>query len=311
MAVYIDLTVSPERLRGTIYAGNVVVLSRLKAVIDFVDYTREQLLNLFAPHDPELAHEHFGPAEIAKMLGSWKPRFIHDDRSKDFVCAIIEEAGLSRARTHFDVPKPRTAFPVGHLTTGVAFAFPWHRDTWYSAPAQQINWWLPVYPVSENNAMSFDFHSFGRDVANNSSAFDYYVNNAGRFTTAQQVTKETQVRPGAVDHQPAREEIILPAPGEILLFSGAQLHKTIPNTSGRSRFSVDFRTVDVDDLLAGRGAVTVDAHCTGTSIRDFRNVGDGTSFEEELVTRLFGTPPPDALLVFGREHAQRTVATPG
>jgi hypothetical protein len=44
-----------------------------------------------------------------------------------------------------------------HLTTGVAFAFPWHRDTWYSAlRARQINWWLPIFPVRDDNAMSFD-----------------------------------------------------------------------------------------------------------------------------------------------------------
>jgi hypothetical protein len=34
--------------------------------------------------------------------------------------------GLPAEHTHFDLPKPRTSFPVGHLTTGVAFAFPWH-----------------------------------------------------------------------------------------------------------------------------------------------------------------------------------------
>ena len=33
-----------------------------------------------------------------------------------------------------------------------------------------------------------------------------------------------------------------------MLFSGAQLHASIPNTSGDARFSVDFRTVDVADL---------------------------------------------------------------
>ena len=57
------------------------------------------------------------------------------------------------------------------------------------------------------------------------------------------MTREVQARPGAVDHKPDQELVILPAPGEVLLFSGAQLHASIPNTSGRARFSVDFRTV--------------------------------------------------------------------
>jgi hypothetical protein len=92
--------------------------------------------------------------------------------------------------------------------------------------------------------------------------------------------------------------VVLPPPGGVLLFSGAQLHRSIPNTSGRSRFSVDFRTVDVADLRAGRGAPLVDVYCTGTAIRDFRNVADDGPFSEATVVELFGPPPPDSMLVF-------------
>ena len=294
-----DPEVSGDELRQQLYAGNLVVLTRLRALADFVDYTREELTGLFQPHDPEHVHEHIEPPEMAKILGTWKPRFIHSDKSKKLVRAIVEEAGFPAEETHYDLPKPRTSFPVGHLTTGVAFAFPWHRDVWYSAPAQQINWWLPVFPVREDNAMSFDLAHFDRGVPNSSDTFDYYQNNANRLTTATQVTKERQARPGALDHQPDQELIILPAPGAVLLFSGAQLHASTPNTSGRARFSVDFRTVFAPDLLAGRGAPLVDAYCTGTAIRDFVNVADEHRFDEELVRELYGAPPEDALLVFG------------
>ena len=113
------------------------------------------------------------------------------------------------------------------------------------------------------------------------------------------MTRERQARPGAIDHKPDQELIVLPAPGQVLLFSGAQLHTSTPNTSGRARYSVDFRTVYVPDLLAGRGAPLVDANCTGTAIRDFVNVADESRFDEELVVKLFGAPPADAMLVFG------------
>jgi hypothetical protein len=77
------------------------------------------------------------------------------------------------------------------------------------------------------------------------------------------------------------------------------LHASTPNTSGRARFSVDFRIVNVPDLLAGHGAALVDAHCTGTAIRDFVNVADEGTFHEDTVVKLFGAPPPGAMLVFG------------
>ena len=306
MTVFVDPDVTADALREQLYAGNLVVLTGLQAVSNLAEYTREQLTELFRPHDPEHAHEHFDKAEMAKLLGSWKPSFIHSDRSKSLTRDIIKEAGLPAEFTHYDVPKPRTSFPVGHLTTGVAYAFPWHRDVWYSAPAQQINWWLPVFAAREDNSMSFDLPSFGRRVANSSGSFDYYENNARRLTAATSVTKEQQARPGAADHEPVHELVVLPAPGAVLLFSGAQLHTSIPNTSGRARYSIDFRTVDARDLKAGRGAPLVDVQCIGTAIRDFRNVADGRNFDEQTVTDLFGAPPPDALLVFGESEAERS-----
>jgi hypothetical protein len=305
MNILTDPAMSGDDLRQQLYTGNLVILTRLHALSDFVDSTREELTELFKPYDPEHVHEHIDPPEMAKILGGWKPRFIHAERSRKLVRAIIQEAGFSPGDTHYDLPKPRTSFPVGHLTTGVAFAFPWHRDVWYSAPAQQINWWFPIFPVHNDNAMSFDSASFDRAVANSSDTFDYYQNNASRLTTATQVTRERQARPGALNHKPDQELVILPAPGQVLLFSGAQLHASIPNTSGRARFSVDFRTVNVPDLMAGRGAPLVDVHCTGTAIRDFINVADESSFDEQTVIELFGAPPPDAMLVFGTSETDQ------
>ena len=81
-------------------------------------------------------------------------------------------------------------------------------------------------------------------MPNTFSGFDYYKNNAVRLTTATQVTAERQSRPGAVDHQPLRNWSRFRPPGGAPLFSGAQLHTSITNTSGRARYSVDFRTVE-------------------------------------------------------------------
>ena len=298
MTLFVNPDAPASTLRQTIYRGDLVVLTNLHSVTQFVDYTREQLVDLFKPYDPEHAHERIDKAEMARLLGSWKPRFIHSLRSKDLICKIIREAGFCAERTHYDVPKPRTSFPVGHLTTGIAYAFPWHRDVWYGAPAQQINWWLPVFAVRDDNSMRFDLGNFDRSVTNSSGQFDYYRNNTARLNTASQISGEQQVRPAALSYSPVDELVVVPAPGAVMLFSGAQLHSSIPNTSGRARFSVDFRTVDVADLNAGRGAQLVDTHCTGTAIRDFRRVADGAPFDEDTVTRLFGVPPPGSTLVF-------------
>lgn len=298
MSILIDPDLHAGGLRQHLYAGDLIVLTRLQAVADFAEYTCDELCDLFRPDDPEYVHEHIEPAEMARILGAWKPRFIHAERSRQLVRAIIAEAGFDPADTHYNVPKPRTSFPVGHLTAGVATGFPWHRDTWYSAPAQQLNWWLPVFPVRADNAMAFDLASFGRAVLNDSGTFDYYRHNAARSGMAAQVTRHTAARPEAAGHVPGWKTIVLPAPGQVLLFSGAQLHATIPNTFWLSRYSVDFRTVNVPDLIAGRGAPMTDVFCTGTAIRDFVSVASDSALDEGLVRQLYGDPPEDALLVF-------------
>ena len=53
----------------------------------------------------------------------------------------------------------------------------------------------------------------------------------------------------------------------------------------------------------------VDVHCTGTAIRDFRNAAGGSAFDEHTVTKLFGPPPNDAMLVFGVAEAERSAGS--
>jgi hypothetical protein len=68
-----------------------------------------------------------------------------------------------------------------------------------------------------------------------------------------------------------------------VVFSAAHMHSTVPNTTGRARYSIDFRTVNRADLESGRSAPNVDSACTGTSLRDFVRGRDGERLPEEVV----------------------------
>jgi hypothetical protein len=73
--------------------------------------------------------------------------------------------------------------------------------------------------------------------------------------------------------------------GGILIFSAAQLHSTVPNTTKRTRFSIDFRTVNIDDLVDGLGAPNVDSECTGTTLGDYVRASDLEPLPDELIER--------------------------
>ena len=72
-------------------------------------------------------------------------------------------------------------------------------------------------------------------------------------------------------------------PASTLMFSGAHLHSTVPNTSGRTRFSIDFRTINLSDLVNRVGAVEIDDGSTGTTARDFLRLTDRSQLPEDVV----------------------------
>ena len=74
---------------------------------------------------------------------------------------------------------------------------------------------------------------------------------------------------GKIDKRGAWPVVI--EPGELLSFSGAHLHASIPNNTDVVRFNLETRTVCLDDLLENRGAPDIDhaapRHPTGWFVR--------------------------------------------
>jgi hypothetical protein len=63
----------------------------------------------------------------------------------------------------------------------------------------------------------------------------------------------------------------------------AQRHSTVPNGSAVTRFSVDFRAVNVDDVAGLIGAPNIGFECTGTALRDLLRASDLARLPDELV----------------------------
>ena len=166
--------------------------------------------------------------------------------------------------------------PAGYLNAGLAYQFHPHRDTWFSAPHQQLNWWLPVYPIESENSMAFHPQFFDQPVRNSSAGYDYEEwNRTGRKQASKQVTKETREQPKATESLELEPDVrVVSPPGGVLVFSAAQLHSTVPNTTARARFSIDFRTVNIDDLVEGIAAPNLDSECTGTTLGDYLRASD-------------------------------------
>jgi len=283
-SVFSNSAVDDDVRRGMLYAGELFVYSATPSSLALVRLARNLIEEAFGGRDPETAQFDMPVEDYAALLAGLKPRFIHHPDCKKLLPAIVEELGGDPARTYFDVPRMRTATSDDYLTSGIAYAFHPHRDCWYSAPFNQINHWLPIYPVVPENVMAFHPQYFGQPVRNGSARYDYAEwNRVSRHSAAQHIKTDTREQPRPEEPVSLDPQIrVVPEPGGILMFSGAQLHSTVPNTSGRTRFSIDFRTVQIDDVREHRAAENVDARCTGTTLRDFVRCTDLATMPEEL-----------------------------
>jgi hypothetical protein len=284
--VHYDSGMTDDERRERIYSGDIFVYSPRKSVLAFVEFTRAMLERAFAPRDPETAQYRMAVEDFAGLLGKLKPEFIHHPESQRHLENILREFGCDAGLSYFDVPRLRSSTSDEYLTSGIAYAWHPHRDTWYSAPPNQINWWFPVYELQENNAMAFHPNYWDRGVRNNSDGYNYYQwNKLYRGPSVANLVKEdTRPLPRATEPIEIEPQLRLLCPvGGMIIFSAAQMHSSVPNTSGRTRYSIDFRHVHAADVAARRGAPRSDEACTGTTLRDYHRGTDQALLPDELI----------------------------
>jgi hypothetical protein len=284
-SIYIDSRLSDDERRQALYDGDLFIYSATPSSEALVQHAREMIEDAFGDADPETAQHKLPVERFAEILADLKPRFIHHPKSKEHLQGLLTELGAEPDKTYFEVPKMRTSTSNDYLTSGISYAFHPHRDTWYSAPMQQLNWWLPIYDVAPENVMAFHTRYFSKAIENGSREFNYYEwNRKFRGDTAKHVKKDKRKQPKPEQEIELDPQIrVVTPPGGVLVFSAAHLHSTVPNTSGRTRFSIDFRTVNLSDLEMGQGARNVDSECTGTTLREYLRVTDLEHVPNEVV----------------------------
>lgn len=292
--VFFDPAISDDARRKRLYEGQLLAYGPRRSSVALCDFARQMAEEAFAPLDPRQAQHHLPVERFAAILAELKPKFIHHPKSKQLIQALLSEMGCDLEKTYFDVPRLRTSTHAGYLTSGISYAFHPHRDTWYSAPFSQINWWLPIYEIQPENVMAFHPRYWIQPVKNGSREYNYGEwNRTSRRIAAQQIGTDTRKQPRPEEPMELDPQVrVVGPPGGILLFSAAQMHSTVPNTSGYTRLSVDFRTVHSDDVLGRRGAPNVDSDCTGTCMGDYLRGTDLAHFTDEVIS-MYDTPPHD------------------
>jgi hypothetical protein len=216
--------------------------------------------------------------ELFERIGRLRRAVYSGARFRRLAHEVVVSCGFDPDGSAFDPVKLRAVAHRGYENPLAAPVYYAHRDTWYAHPQSLINWWVPLHDLTERETFVFFPDAFGRAVPNDSERFDYGAWSRGgdglkigwqsRDAGARAVYPRLTGEPG-----PGPRVGFSSGAGEVLVFSGAHLHQTLPNDSGRTRFSLDFRTVHLGDHARGLGARNADNRSTGSALGDYIRPG--------------------------------------
>ncbi|WP_090535106.1 hypothetical protein [Paraburkholderia sartisoli] len=264
MNLHVNQARNHLNLRDAIYFGAIFLETQLKAAQDLRAFAAQSISQVLgADGDPLTLHTQVPVKEFVEIVSGIKGRFTNSDEVKEIIRAFIVELGEDPAEYLFDVPRLRVVPHYDYLHAGVSYAYKLHRDTWYGSVQCQLNTWMPVYGVTPEQTMLINPEYFSLPVKNSSVDWQLteWINNE-RWKASQALTEETRVHPIPLEDVPSANELRIGLNGgEMMMFSGAHLHGTVPNRTEETRFSVDFRLMHLEDLKSGRGANNVDNGC--------------------------------------------------
>jgi hypothetical protein len=285
MEMYIGSAIRQVNFRQAIYSGALFLHSNLTAAHDLCGHALSCAAQIFgASSDLRTIHKSLKVEEFACLVSELKAIFTNSERAKTIIRAFIVEIEEDPTEYLFDVPRIRVVPHYEYLHAGVSYAYKPHRDTWYGGPSCQINTWMPLFPITPSQTMMINPDYFARGINNTSENWSLkdWVNNQ-RIAALNNIREETRIHPVPLETIDSAGEIKLAGSrGDMVIFSGAHLHGTVPNFSDLVRFSVDFRVIHIDDLKCGRGAQNVDSACKDVEAgyKDYFRASDFARFLE-------------------------------
>lgn len=269
---------SQQALSEAIFSGRILYFEQLEPMAVVVSETQALLRAAFSPHPPESAHEVLSPDEHEARFSEAEQTFRSNATIKDYIYRAIGAAGACMPETFCDRLRLR-ASPPQQRNAGRPFfssSTPGHRDSWGSAILCQINWWFPVFPLHRDRSLVIYPAHWAKGVDNNAQGWDW--RRAGK-------DPNTPRAPSAVGNIDNTDEVrVVIAPGMLAVFSAAHLHAGVMNTTPLTRFSVETRTVNLEDLKAGRGTPNIDGLGKQPAYEWFSSITDGRSLADVVAS---------------------------
>ena len=259
-----------------IYHGTIVVFERVPAMMELCGFADELIRSTFATTDPTRAQFEHEPSEYVALVARLQATFKNHIESRKLFMRALRQVGVKLELTYWDKlclrVIPHGAIHGDDIISGVGM----HRDTWGSKLHQQANWWAPVYPLTRERTIAFYPEYWTTPLENTSGSWSVEQLHMHRQRLGGSATSYPTAPEPTEPVDTSSELRMVIEPGDMLCFSAAHLHASVPNQSGVTRFSVDTRTVNVDDMRYGRSAPNIDCYAPRPMLKWFKHVFDRT-----------------------------------
>ena len=262
--------------RHAVYRGDVFLAAPTDASLRLVAAARAGLAEALgcAPAEVRDVPQQLPNESLFAKIGAFRKQLYLEPRFHDAIRDVIAAYGIDPGRVAFDPLRLRVIRHRGHENPLAAAVYHPHRDTWYGHPPALIAWWIPLDDLAEHETFVFYPERFAAPVDNDSEVFDYddWVRDGWELKIGWQrlaAGAEARYPRAAPGVDGGRAAGFACRTGENLVFSGAHFHATLPQATGRTRFSLDFRIDELDDHAAGLGAPNVDNRSRGSALRDY------------------------------------------
>ncbi|MFT5429684.1 MAG: myxalamid-type nonribosomal peptide synthetase MxaA [Myxococcota bacterium] len=244
-----------DAARRAVYAGRVLKRGANDGSKRLIALANELLRDSFDDVGPARdAQQTMDPIVFFKRMGQIRKVLYLEPQFHRAMLDAIAAAGFSPEAYACDPTRLRIVAHNGHTNPRAAPVYYGHRDTWYGHSQSLMTWWIPLDDLPAAETFVFYPERFTVPVPNDSERFDYdeWVSKGWGLKIGWQDRddglKADYPGPiGDIDAGPALGFNCLA--GDNLLFSGAQYHQTLPQTSGRTRFSIDFRLVHLGAVI--------------------------------------------------------------
>lgn len=270
----------PADWREQLFAGALLVVTDVAALAGFRAHAEGLVAAAFAPAASPTAQRALGDTAFRERIPPLRDAFRRDQRVRELLGRVVAAFGLDAATTYWDPPRLRVLPAGADLQDRDDIALEAHRDTWSSNVYAQVNWWIPLHAVTAERAIAFYPRHWSVPVTNTSGTWDLEVLRAERAAGGPVTVPLVPTPSSPLDRADAVAVVV--QPGDLLLFSGAHLHATVANTSGTPRYSVEVRTVALDDVRSGRGAPNIDGAAPHVPWEWFRRIDDQTPLHAGL-----------------------------